>query len=154
MRRAFRWPAILMLLMLIAAGNEGWAQSLRMGYARAVSMRSPWYDDAGYDPAYSLRYNNRLDRARKRGLQRTTIPEDATFQIGPLYSTVYFTQSIGYRYVRTSGPGADYLYTNVCYLLLGGSFADFETRKQPGQIFSGGVYVCCLFTVLVTCPFF
>ncbi len=41
-----------------------------------------------------------------------TPPEYATLRIGPLYSNVGISQSIGYRYTRLSGAGVDYLEGN------------------------------------------
>lgn len=38
-----------------------------------------------------------------------TPPEYATLRIGPLYSNVGISQSVGYRYTRLSGAGVDYL---------------------------------------------
>jgi hypothetical protein len=40
------------------------------------------------------------------------IPEYATFRIGPFYSTVAFSQSVGYRWTTSTGTGTDYLYGN------------------------------------------
>lgn len=44
--------------------------------------------------------------------REVTAPEDATFRLGPFYSTIRFSQSVGYRYVTTSGSGAAYLFGN------------------------------------------
>ncbi len=41
-----------------------------------------------------------------------TPPEYATLRIGPLYSNLGISQSIGYRYTRLSGAGVDYLEGN------------------------------------------
>jgi len=51
----------------------------------------------------TLRYSNRRE---------VGIPEYATLRIGPFYSSVTFSQSAGYRYVRTRGTGTDYLFRN------------------------------------------
>ncbi len=40
------------------------------------------------------------------------IPDYATLRIGPFYSTIAFSQSIGYRWTGSSGQGTDYLYNN------------------------------------------
>lgn len=37
-------------------------------------------------------------------------PEYATLRIGPFYSLVEFSQSVGYRYVTTHGTGTDFLF--------------------------------------------
>lgn len=55
--------------------------------------------------------------ARGQGLyfstQREVTPPDyATFRMGPFYSTMALTESIGYRYTRSSGTGTDYLTEN------------------------------------------
>jgi len=39
-------------------------------------------------------------------------PQYATFRIGPLYSDIGLSQSVGYRYVRLDGGGVDYLINN------------------------------------------
>lgn len=41
-----------------------------------------------------------------------TRPDYATIHIGPLYSNVGISQSVGYRYTRLSGTGVDYLEGN------------------------------------------
>ncbi len=40
------------------------------------------------------------------------VPEYATLRIGPLYSMLTFSQSAGYRYVKTSGADIDFVYDN------------------------------------------
>jgi hypothetical protein len=59
----------------------------------------------GAGPAFgqTLRYSNHRE---------VTIPEDATLRIGPFYSSVTFSQSVGYRYMESSGSGVDFLYQN------------------------------------------
>ncbi len=39
-------------------------------------------------------------------------PDYATFRLGPFYSTAALTESVGYRYTRSSGVGTDYLIDN------------------------------------------
>lgn len=40
------------------------------------------------------------------------IPEYATLRIGPFYSDVTFSQSLGYRYTTATGAGTDFLFEN------------------------------------------
>ena len=40
------------------------------------------------------------------------IPEHANLRIGPFYSDIVFSQSVGYRNTRSSGAGSEYLYEN------------------------------------------
>lgn len=58
---------------------------------------------AGAAQAQTLRFSNHRD---------IKPPESATLRIGPFYSTVTFSQSVGYRNVRSSGSGVDFLYGN------------------------------------------
>ena len=44
--------------------------------------------------------------------RQITPPEDATFRLGTFYSTITFSQSVGYRYVITTGSGTSYLFGN------------------------------------------
>lgn len=39
-------------------------------------------------------------------------PEDYTFRLGNFYSSVTWTESVGYRYTTSSGAGTDYLINN------------------------------------------
>lgn len=41
-----------------------------------------------------------------------TAPEDATWRLGTFYQTIKVSQSVGYRYVTTTGSGASYLFGN------------------------------------------
>ena len=54
--------------------------------------------------AQSLRFSNHRDVA---------VPDYATVRIGPLYSTMRVTQSVGYRYTDSSGTGTDYIFENA-----------------------------------------
>ncbi len=51
-------------------------------------------------------------------------PDYALLRIGPFYSSLTFSQSVGYRYVSTKGTGADYLFGNYrgVYLKDGSEF--------------------------------
>jgi len=51
--------------------------------------------------AQELRFSNHRD---------IEVPDYATIRIGPFFSTLAFTQSVGYRYVQTRGRGADWLF--------------------------------------------
>ncbi len=53
--------------------------------------------------AQNLRFSNHRDVA---------IPDYATFRIPPLYSTLVFEQSAGYRWTRTKGTGTEFLFSN------------------------------------------
>ncbi|MBA4386923.1 MAG: hypothetical protein C0404_03015 [Verrucomicrobia bacterium] len=55
---------------------------------------------AGDAGAQTLRFSNHRKLAE---------PQDAILRIGPLYSTIAFSQSAGYRYSSSSGAGTDYL---------------------------------------------
>lgn len=44
--------------------------------------------------------------------REVTPPDHATFHTGPLYSTVTWTETVGYRYTTSSGSGTDYLVSN------------------------------------------
>jgi hypothetical protein len=39
-------------------------------------------------------------------------PKYATLRLGPFYSVMTFSQSVGYRYTESTGSGIDYLYNN------------------------------------------
>lgn len=57
--------------------------------------------------------------------QREVQPPDyATFRLGPLYSAVSWTETVGYRYTTSSGSGSDYLISN-----------DRGTIKEDGSDF-------------------
>ena len=49
------------------------------------------------------------DVARFESYQLQAVPDNANILIGPFYSDLAFYQSVGIRYITTSGPGADYL---------------------------------------------
>lgn len=49
----------------------------------------------------SLRFSN---------YREVAVPEYATIRIGPFYSTLRYTQSLGYRHTVSRGAGTDYLY--------------------------------------------
>lgn len=51
--------------------------------------------------AQSLRFSN---------YREVAVPEYATVRIGPFYSTLRLTQSLGYRYTSSSGTGTDYVF--------------------------------------------
>ncbi len=53
--------------------------------------------------AQTLRFSNHRD---------IKIPEYAALRIGPFYSGVTFSQSVGYRYTSGNGDGIDYLFSN------------------------------------------
>jgi len=53
--------------------------------------------------AQTLRFSNHRD---------VKIPEYAVLRIGPFYSSVTFSQSVGYRYTSGEGDGIDYLFSN------------------------------------------
>lgn len=40
------------------------------------------------------------------------VPDYATLRIGPFYSEIIFSQSVGYRYVTTSGTGTNFVFGN------------------------------------------
>ncbi len=54
-----------------------------------------------YGMGQSLRFSN---------YREVAVPEYATVRIGPFYSTLRYTQSLGYRYTVSSGAGTDYLF--------------------------------------------
>jgi hypothetical protein len=58
---------------------------------------------AGPAVGQTLRYSNHRE---------VSIPEDATLRIGAFYSSMTFSQSVGYRYMESSGSGVDFLYQN------------------------------------------
>jgi hypothetical protein len=51
----------------------------------------------------ALRFSNR----RQPG-----VPEYAAIRLGPFYSDITFSQSVGYRYTRTTGTGTEFLFDN------------------------------------------
>ena len=51
----------------------------------------------------ALRFSNRREVA---------IPDYAVIRIGPFYSSATFSQSLGYRWTRSSGTGTDFLVAN------------------------------------------
>ena len=54
-----------------------------------------------------------LAQAIRLHAQREVRPPDyATFRLGPLYSTMALTETVGYRYTSSSGAGTDYLSDN------------------------------------------
>ena len=53
--------------------------------------------------AQSLRFSNHRE---------VRIPEYAVLRIGPFYSSVTFSQAVGYRYTSGEGEGLDYLFSN------------------------------------------
>jgi len=53
--------------------------------------------------AQSLKFSNHRE---------VSIPEYAVLRIGPFYSSVSFSQSVGYRYTKGKGTGIDYLFEN------------------------------------------
>jgi len=58
---------------------------------------------AGETVAQGLRFGNHRE---------IKPPDYALLRIGPLYSSVLFQQSAGYRYVRSQGSGVDFLFSN------------------------------------------
>ena len=40
------------------------------------------------------------------------IPDHANLRLGPFYSDIAFSQSVGYRYSTSSGQGSEYLRQN------------------------------------------
>ncbi len=64
-----------------------------------------------------------------------TIPENTNIRIGPFFSDLSFFQSAGVRYIRSSGPGMEYLYT-------GHAPGETVTPGQPsryGQVKKDGI---------------
>jgi hypothetical protein len=62
--------------------------------------------------------------------QREVQPPDyATFRLGPLYSTMALTETVGYRYTSSSGSGTDYISNNELGEILkdGGDFPIIST---------------------------
>lgn len=53
--------------------------------------------------AQSLRFANHRD---------IEIPDYATIMIGPFYSELTYSQTLAYRYTRTSGAGTDFVFSN------------------------------------------
>ncbi len=53
--------------------------------------------------AQSLRFSNR---------RRVEVPDYATIRLGPFYSTLTLSQSLGAHYVRIEGEGVDFLFGN------------------------------------------
>ncbi len=51
----------------------------------------------------SLRFSNH---------RKVAVPDYATIRLGPFYSDVTLSQSVGLRWVRLSGAGTDFLYNN------------------------------------------
>lgn len=49
----------------------------------------------------------RFDAHRER-----EVPDSANLRVGPFYSDIAFSQSVGYRYVTSSGDGSSFLYDN------------------------------------------
>lgn len=68
-----------------------------------LAMAVGWLGMAERSIAQNLRYDNRREVA---------IPDYATVRIGPLYSTMRFTQQAGYRWTQAEGRGTDYLSNN------------------------------------------
>lgn len=77
------------------------AQALRYDYHRNLTDGSMRYRD-------SRAYDSLIGR---RQLEKTP-PDYATMRIGAFYSTAAFTQTAGYRYIKTDGEGVDFLYGN------------------------------------------
>lgn len=79
----------------------------RVGFARtAVLSALVWalvLASAGVSVAQGLRFGNHRE---------IKPPDYALLRIGPFYSSLYFQQSAGYRYVRTRGTGTDFLINN------------------------------------------
>jgi len=75
---------------------RGW-KSMAVGMLVAVVLASL---PAG---AQSLRFSNR---------RRVEVPDYATIRLGPFYSTLTLSQSIGAHYVRIEGEGVDFLFGN------------------------------------------
>ena len=72
------------------------------GLARLLGLLLIWVPSAQL-LAQDLSYDNRRD---------VEIPDHSTLRIGPFYSTVRLTESVGYRYTTSSGAGADLLIDN------------------------------------------
>jgi hypothetical protein len=77
------------------------AQALRYDYHRNLTDGSMRYRE-------SRAYNSMIGRRQ----DEKTPPDYATLRIGAFYSTAAFTQTAGYRYIRTQGEGVDFLYGN------------------------------------------
>ncbi len=52
------------------------------------------------------------DAARFESYQLQALPDNANILIGPFYSDLAFFQSVGIRYVKSSGKGMEYLYAS------------------------------------------
>jgi len=70
-------------------------------FVRWVALIGLWFSlSAG---AQSLRYDTYRELA---------IPPEASFRLGPFYSEMRYIQGVGYRYVTTSGDGADQIFAD------------------------------------------
>jgi hypothetical protein len=58
---------------------------------------------AGSAGAQTLRFDEYRD---------IQVPDTANIRLGPFYSDLAFAQSVGYRYTRTTGPGAPVMFEN------------------------------------------
>jgi hypothetical protein len=96
--RGAGWALAAVVLLATAARSLG--QALRYDYHQELTGSIRYRDPRDYDAP-----------VRRLPVQRTP-PDYATLRIGPFYSTAVFTQTAGYRYVRTEGDGANYLYGN------------------------------------------
>lgn len=94
----------ILLAGLLAGTAHG--QALRFGYQGELTPPAPRFEEGdafGYG-AFGSEITYRVAEREP--------PDYATLRIGPFYSTVLFTQTVGYRYTRAKGTGTDYLYQN------------------------------------------
>jgi hypothetical protein len=74
------------------------------GLVRHLSLLLIFFCVCSFCHGQTLRYSNHREVA---------IPDYATLRIGPFYSMMTFSQSVGGRYSRAEGTGVDFLYENV-----------------------------------------
>ncbi len=95
----FRWRWGLAAGLIAVFSGAAHGQALRYDYRRDMTSGAMKYRD---DRVYQGEAGDRQVRKEP--------PQYATLRVGPFYSTATFTQSAGYRYIRTRGTGTDFLY--------------------------------------------
>jgi|GEM_PF-1074204 len=87
-----------LICFLIFCALDARGQSLRYRYTKDLTKPSPRFDQGRM---FAAPYGTR-DIVEEP-------PDYATLRLGPFFSSWYFTQQAGYRYVRTKGTGVDFL---------------------------------------------
>jgi hypothetical protein len=88
---------------LISSRRWGLRQALSRALSGIVLSACVLVVTAGPAQAQGIRFSNTREVA---------IPDYATLRIGPFYSTIIYSQSVGYRYSRSTGTGTEYYFNN------------------------------------------